>query len=95
VTTATSPLSDDEIRAVADPLERGRILRSIAKDTGTLTSAQSVIWTATVAELAGEGLDERKTSWIARQFDLKGASRIRQILARARQSALATSEAAS
>lgn len=86
MTAPTSELSDDEINAVVDPLERGRILRAISDRNGTLTKSQSAIWTRTVAELAGDDLDERKPGWIARQFGV-GSSRIRQILGRARKSA--------
>lgn len=83
-TDQRADLSDDEINAVADPLERGRILRQIAEDRGTLTASQSAIWTKTVAELGGPDLDERHPKWIARQFKVS-PSRIRQILGRARK----------
>lgn len=94
MTTATSELSDDEIRAVEDPLARARILRQISRPPrdggrGTLTVEQSAIWTATIAEIADA--DERNRQWwIARMVGVS-RSRISQILARARSAAHATS----
>ncbi len=99
MTTPIGDLSDDEIDAVADPVERGRILRAIAVKTGTLTESPSAIWTRTVAELAGQNLRERRPGWIAEQLSCSaqriGADRIRQIIRRARRaSELATEVAA-
>ncbi len=75
-------LSDDDIRAVADPIKRGRILRAISIDRRTLTPAQSAIWTDTIAELAGENLRERRPDWIAGQLRV-GVARVRKIIRRA------------
>jgi hypothetical protein len=83
VTASMSHLSDDDIRAVADPMRRGQILREISIERKTLTASQSAIWTATIAELAGEDLNERKPTWIARKLGID-PSRVRQIRLRAK-----------
>lgn len=65
---ATRDMSDDGIAAIADPVARARVLRSIAHRRNTLTPAQSRLYAAALAEMRGDG--ERKQTWIARRLGM-------------------------
>jgi hypothetical protein len=86
VEIATHNTSDEAIAAIADPVERARALRAIAKRRGTLTAAQSRIYVAAVAELRGDG--ERERSWIARRLGVS-PQWVSSLLGRARKEAAA------
>lgn len=70
--------SDEGIAAIADPVERACVLRSIARRDGTLTPTQSRMYGEAVAQMRGD--DERKQSWIARKLKIS-RGRVAQLLA--------------
>lgn len=53
----------DEIAAITDPAERAVRLKAIARERGTLSAAESVLYRSTIAELRGNR--ERHRAWIA------------------------------
>jgi GntR family transcriptional regulator len=65
---AVVELDEHAITAIADPIERARIIRAIATERRTLPPALARIYRATLREIRGDG--ERKLVWIARKVGI-------------------------